>query len=169
MTALLCFLCISFLLPAITYFSILLKKFFFCLFTVYSVWSTAMHVFRSHTVSALSDLAKKTFLSEIVKYFNCLEFRKTWENKLLYPIDNIFQLSNRKSEISNSREHQLMFFYLYLFENSASVIHLSCFSVFVHLELKRKFVVVELYPFKTTTVKFYTRFQAKRLREYIYF
>ena len=114
------------------------KEMFFCLFTVYSVWSTAMHVFRSHTVSALSDLAKKTFLSEIVKYFNCLEFRKTWENKLLYPIDNIFQLSNRKSEISNSREHQLMFFYLYLFENSASVTHLSCFSVFVHLEFKRK-------------------------------
>ena len=55
------------------------------------------------------------------------------------PIDNRFQLSNWKSEISNSREHQLMFFYLYLFENSASVTHLSCFSVFVHLELKRKF------------------------------
>ena len=30
-----------------------------------------------------------------------------------------------------------MFFYLCLFENSASVIHLGCFSVFVHLELKR--------------------------------
>ena len=36
-----------------------------------------------------------------------------------------------------SREHQLMFFYLYLFENSDPVTHLGCVSVFVHLELKR--------------------------------
>ena len=104
-----------------------------------------MRVFRSHTVSTLTE--ENFLVRDFTRLFLLgLEFREIWKNKTVMP--NIQQLCML---VIKSKD-------------SVAVTHLGCFSV-CSFGVEKKivsFVVVEPYPFKTATVKIYTRFQAKK-------
>ena len=80
-------------------------------------------------------------------------------------IDFSYQTGSQRSVIQENI-NSCSFTYIYSKTQLKSLLCLCSFGVEKKI---LSFVVVELYPFKSTTVKFYTRFQAKRLREYVHF